>query len=84
MNAAQKPEGHWRAGWRHRLRGSITDKAIQELKEEPNAASIIYEILKDHGVDIARKIYRKVYEPFNKIDIEQKIERLFFEASFDE
>ncbi len=51
--------GHPRAEWRHRLlggRGHITDEDIQEIKREANPASIIYEIMEDVGVIIAREM----------------------------
>jgi hypothetical protein len=68
---------YWRPGWRYRPIRHLTNEAIRQLKEEPNAVSIIYELIDVVGVEIAREIYRKVFEPFSEIKIEQTIERLF-------
>jgi hypothetical protein len=92
VKPTQKPErydwrrDYWRSGWRHRLASGhqITDEAIRQLKEQPNAASIIYELIEAVGVEVAREIYCKVFEPVEAVKIEQTIERLFYEASFGE
>jgi len=59
LKQGQKPERYWLAGWQHRLRGQISDEAIRQLKQEPNAASIIYELVEELGVEVARETLRR-------------------------
>jgi hypothetical protein len=78
VKPAQKLEKYyWRPGWRYRPIRQITDEAIRQLKEQSNAVSIIYELIDVVGVKVAREIYRKVFESFDEIKIEQNIEQLF-------
>jgi hypothetical protein len=77
VTPAQKPERYWGPGWRYRPIRQITNEAIRQLKEEPNAVSIIYELIDAQGVEVAREIYCNVFEPFDEVEIEQTIEQLF-------
>jgi hypothetical protein len=55
VKPGQKRERYfWRVGWNHRLASGcqITDEAIRQLKKE-NAASIIYELIEEQGVEVA-------------------------------
>jgi len=85
VKPGQKPEKdwwrryYWRGGWEDRLAKGhqITDEAIRQLKKEPNAESIIYDLIEAVGVEVAREIYCKVFEPVDAVKIEQTIEQLY-------